>query len=145
MRQYLNPKRVEILIVLLVMGVALWMSLFASVTLIFQFVPTCVMLFGILKAHQQHKSKFMLFWMLATTCLFCQLIIYSVIKWEYWDILNSIISISIMWLAAIAVLYMLTIMYNHYVELTLGPQEPAEPPKETEISKEQLAKLNGQV
>ncbi|XP_017867226.1 PREDICTED: uncharacterized protein LOC108616502 [Drosophila arizonae] len=156
MRQMLSAKRTELFIGLLAMGVAMLTTslsegyneqIFKYLMIIarLQFVATCVLLFGILKAHQQHKDKCMLFWLLTTPCLFFGLIFYGMSRWYYRRILSSVITVSIYWLAAMAVLYMLIIMYNHYVALTLGTIEDVAAPPETEPTKEQLAKLNGQV
>ncbi|TDG51857.1 hypothetical protein AWZ03_001917 [Drosophila navojoa] len=134
----LSTKRTELFIGLLAMGVAMLTSSFANnyeaaeihrYLMMMQFAATCVLLFGVLKAHQQHKDKCMLFWLLTTACLFFGLIFYGISRWQ------------------IAVLYMLIIMYNHYVAVTLGPLEAVAvaAPRQTEPTKEQLAKLNGQV
>ncbi|XP_030558414.1 uncharacterized protein LOC115760962 [Drosophila novamexicana] len=85
-----------------------------------QFSATLVQIFGVLRAHKQHKNKFLLCWLVVT---FVSLVatLYAGLR-ELTD-RNSILGAALAWSLAVFVAALLNIMYNHYVEMTIGSAE----------------------
>ncbi|TDG51854.1 hypothetical protein AWZ03_001914 [Drosophila navojoa] len=85
-----------------------------------QFAATMALLFGVLKAHSQHKDKFQIFWMIVTSITLIALLyagLQEVVK--HYSLLGSTLA----WSIALLVGGLLNIMYNHYVETTIEAAE----------------------
>ncbi|XP_032590658.1 uncharacterized protein LOC116805039 [Drosophila grimshawi] len=152
----LNARKPQISICLLVMGLALATRVlpFQSRTdnldrvHVLQLVATVVLVFGVLKAHQQHKANLMLFWLLSTAVLIFTTWIYGILEffdtyhlWSNW-IWNALLVITFTWSVSAVFSYIFIMMYDQYVELTQGKVPQTD---EAEPIKEEPSKLNGQV
>ncbi|XP_023175052.2 uncharacterized protein LOC111602283 [Drosophila hydei] len=85
-----------------------------------QFAATLALLFGVLKAHRQHKDKFQIFWMLATSITLIALLYAGLqeLVAHY-----SLLGCTLAWCISVLVAGLLNILYNHYVETTIEAAE----------------------
>ncbi|KAM8712749.1 hypothetical protein ACLKA7_013133 [Drosophila subpalustris] len=132
---FLNKRNTQILIVLTVMILTLATGIlngrrqaaFIAVCQAMQVTATVGILFGILKAHPSHKPFFYKLWLGITsvffTCLVFLLLDYVVgyYQWRYfWG------DSTVLLLAAAGVVYMMSIVYKEFVELTQGTLDSVE-------------------
>ncbi|XP_034105382.1 uncharacterized protein LOC117568683 [Drosophila albomicans] len=93
-----------------------------------EFVATLSLLFGILKAHPKHRAKLMLGWLVITVFCFLSMLNTGVMiicpRVDRGPV--SFIWILISWSLAGVVAHLWIIMYNEYVELTIGAEQPVE-------------------
>ncbi|XP_060654491.1 uncharacterized protein LOC132790076 isoform X1 [Drosophila nasuta] len=139
-----SKKTINIIIGLIVMGLSLSTCLlsyrnqreYLDVLRPLQIFATAIMIYGILKAHPAHMPKMLLFW-LAASSIFCTILIYVCLdyitnyNYRYYRTEWYIGTVAPL-LAAAGVAYMMNKIYEEYVELTLGADEPVkvnQPPK----------------
>ncbi|XP_032590552.1 uncharacterized protein LOC116805017 [Drosophila grimshawi] len=104
---------------------------------VLQFTATIVLLFGVLRAHPQHLDKFMLFWMVITSVCFIAMLYAGLLHLCHG---HSSLYILLPWSSAAFMAPLLNVIYNHYVDLTVGAEETNTEVLQTKLSSSYEAK-----
>ncbi|KRF80456.1 uncharacterized protein Dvir_GJ26496 [Drosophila virilis] len=93
-----------------------------KIVLSVQLTATVALIYGVLRAHAQHKAKFLLFWLGISSAFFTALLYANLFKFldHGWNYFFYYIDNYLCLLPAAGVAYMMHIIYKDYVELTLG-------------------------
>ncbi|XP_030558410.1 uncharacterized protein LOC115760961 isoform X1 [Drosophila novamexicana] len=125
-----NRRNAQIGIGLSVMGLSLLSNPFFSpdqrdllnFVLPAQLTATVALIYGVLRAHAQHKAKFLLFWLGISSAFFSALLYASLFTFldRGWNYFFYYIDNFLSLLPASGIGYMMHLIYKDYVELTLG-------------------------
>ncbi|XP_064543875.1 uncharacterized protein LOC135432237 [Drosophila montana] len=143
-----NGRKAQIAIGLSVWGLSLLSIPFCTpykrglleIVLSAQLTATVALIYGVLRAHAQHKAKFLLFWLGITTAFFTALVYASLVSFldHGWRYFFYYIKDFLPLLPADVVAFMMNIIYKDYVELTLGAETELKQPPPYDGSAEKM-------